>query len=551
MHAIARDDWKAFGPWFGTHSFPAESPPDWHVNPFSGSRADSGRNWFELGDFDSKIGDIKTIWEASRFDWLIAMAQRAALGDQEELDRLNRWLADWSSNNPPYKGVNWKCGQEASIRVMHLALAALILDQVCDAQIGLLTLVKTHLARIAPTIGYAIGQQNNHGTSEAVAMYIGGSWLSAVGDAAGELWARLGRKWLEERARSLIATDGTFSQYSLNYHRLMLDTYSLAECWRSQFALAEFSPKLYTKMIAATRWLYQLVDRGTGDGPNMGANDGARLIALTATDYRDFRPSLQLAAKLFLNRRAIAESGSWDQQLIWFGLPVEGPPLPAPESVTFDDGGLHVLRHASAVAYLRYPRFSFRPSQSDILHVDLWHRGVNLLRDGGSYSYAASVEETAYFSGVASHNTVQFGSRDQMPRLGRFLFGRWPKALDVDRVAISPEKVRAGAGYRDHNGCRHFRSLDLQSGILHCHDILYGNAEQAVVRWRLPPRDWKLKNNTLTDGKYRLEFSVESEFFELYINRGLESRYYMSKSIVFSVEIHVKTPASIHTIVRF
>jgi len=39
------------------------------------------------------------------------------------------------------------------------------------------------------------------------------------------------------------------------------------------------------------------------------------------------------------------------------------------------------------MALLRYPRFRFRPSHADVLHVDLWVDAVNVLRDGGTFSY--------------------------------------------------------------------------------------------------------------------------------------------------------------------
>ena len=43
-------------------------------------------NWWNIHDFDPKIGDIKSIWEASRFDWAVLVAQRAALGDCREIE---------------------------------------------------------------------------------------------------------------------------------------------------------------------------------------------------------------------------------------------------------------------------------------------------------------------------------------------------------------------------------------------------------------------------------------------------------------------------------
>ena len=87
-------------------------------------------------------------------------------------------------------------------------------------------------APVAPKIGYAVGQDNNHGTSEAAALFIGGRWLAALGHPVGTRWERNGRRWLEERAQRLIERDGSCSQYSVNYHRLMLDTLSVVEIWR-------------------------------------------------------------------------------------------------------------------------------------------------------------------------------------------------------------------------------------------------------------------------------------------------------------------------------
>ena len=82
-----------------------------------------------------------------------------------------------------------------------------------------------HAERIAPTMLYAVAQDNNHGTSEAAALYVAGLFLARHGDAAaGRRYAALGRRWLEERIGRLVMPDGLFSQRPTNYHRLMLDT---------------------------------------------------------------------------------------------------------------------------------------------------------------------------------------------------------------------------------------------------------------------------------------------------------------------------------------
>jgi hypothetical protein len=179
----APDSWREEALFFGRHRAPlGDTPPDWHRNCLTGERAHGvDRPWWELSDFATGAGDIKTVWERSRFDWVLAFAQQARGGEAGALERLNAWLADWSRHNPAYRGPNWKCGQEASIRVLHLAVAARMLGQEGASEPALLALVEAHLARIRPTLAYARAQDNNHGTSEAAALYVGGHWLSAQG----------------------------------------------------------------------------------------------------------------------------------------------------------------------------------------------------------------------------------------------------------------------------------------------------------------------------------------------------------------------------------
>ncbi len=537
--------------WFGWHSRPLpDGAPDWHFNPFAEDRsADRDSPWWRIGDFGT--GDIKGLWELSRFDWLVAYATVAAGGDAAALDRLNRWLADWFANNPPYRGANWKCGQEASIRVMHLLLAAIVLDQDRAPEPGLTAALATHLERIAPTMAYAIAQQNNHGTSEAAALFIGGDALARAGDSRGEGWSRTGRRWLEERARHLIEPDGSFSQYSVTYHRVVLDSYALAEAWRRRHDLAPFSPALRARLGAATRWLAAFVDPAGGDAPNIGANDGARLLPLTDTGYRDFRPSLQLAAALFLDARAIAAPGTWDDPLRWLGIDAPATPLPAPRSESFDDGGYHVLRAGGTAAYLRYPRFRFRPGQADALHLDLWADGRNLLRDAGSFSYNAADGSGDYFSGTAAHNTVQFDGRDQMPRLGRFLFGDWLAAEAVEPAREDGEGARAAAGYTDRWGAVHHRRVRLTSHGFVCEDEISGRFGEAVLRWRLAPGDYRLEGGRLESDHLSLAVEAQGAVPTLSLVQAPESLHYLMKADIPVLEIRVEGPCRIVTEGRF
>lgn len=90
---------------------------------------------------------------------------------------------------------------------------------------------------------------------------------------------------------------------------------------------------------AATNWLFQMIDPLSGDAPNLGANDGARLFVLTDTPYRDYRPSVQLASALF-SRCRVYGAGAWDECLGWLGLDdIEETKNNFSRSHVFADGG--------------------------------------------------------------------------------------------------------------------------------------------------------------------------------------------------------------------
>lgn len=530
----------------------SDKAPDWYMNYNNGKRKDnSNLEWWKIPDFDDAVGDIKNVWELSRFDWVLAYAQNARMKDEQALLRINLWINDWSEKNKPYFGPNWKCGQEVSIRVMNLALAALLLEQTKASEKPLLDLIKIKMRRIEPTIGYALAQNNNHGTSEAAALYIGGSWLMMNGDYKAQRWEEKGRRIIENRVKRLIENDGSFSQYSVNYHRFMLDTLCIAELWRIKHDLKRFSDVFYLKAAAAAKWLATIVDSETGDAPNIGANDGARLIQLTNTNYRDYRPSVQLSMALFTGQKYYHDKGSWDDTLSCLGISVSDRYELKNNSKIYDDGGYGVLKRKSTMAVLRYPRFRYRPSHSDALHLDLWRKGENILRDSGSYSYNSKRKWQEYFPGTESHNTIQFDDRDQMPRIGRFLYGEWLKTEKIYKLREEKEETIFGAAYTDWCGAYHKRIIKLADRSIVIIDEISGFKEKAVLRWRLKPGLWVYDNDTITDNEYRIvvtssEFCVRKE-----LCTGWESRLYTQKTELPVYEIEVKKAGELKTVISW
>lgn len=544
--------WRRHGLLFGHYRITVgDQPPSFTAHPMAGEPWPGvDMPWWRLDDFGQH--DIKLVWELSRFPWLVPMAQQARAGDAAAHARLNAWLAAWIADDPPYRGPNWKCGQEASLRVLVLALASAILCQSDAPSAALVALVRLHLARIAPTIGYALGQDNNHGTSEAAALFVGGSWLARCGEAQGKRWAAIGRRWLEERALALIAADGSFSQHSVVYHRLMIDTYALAEWWRRRLDLDPFAVPVMTRLRAATGWLHQMTDPTTGDAPNLGANDGARLIMLSDADYRDFRPSVERAMAVFEGKRAYPDAAMAQDELTWLDLSADDLAAP-PKSAQYDLGGYAMLRAGTARALLRYPRFRFRPSQADALHLDLWIGARNIVRDAGTYSYHARPDPAANCGGTAGHSTITFDGRDQMPRLSRFLFSEWLQTDQLEPLRREGDGWTFAAGYRDHRGARHFRRVTLRSGQITIEDEVSGFVREARLRWRLDPGLWRTlgRDNGVTDGIIELRVVSDAVDMPGTIEIGQESLYYNEQHDIPVFEISIARAGRILTTIEW
>ena len=523
--------------YFGHKNIEVTSPPDWLLNPYNNKRVKNNKlHWSEHEDFDPDLGDIKMVWEASRFDWLPKLAWRSHNGDKDSLSQIEIWLRSWVQENPSNQGVNWKCGQEASFRCLNLLVAMLLIDSSFETPtIMVKGFLYQHLKRISSTLRYAMAQDNNHGTSEASALFVGGYYLSSYGDTqqqkACTKWSKQGRKWLENRVKKLIMEDGSFSQNSVVYHRLLVDTLSMTELFRRKLNLSKFSDSFYKKAKLATLWLYTIADDVSGDAPNIGANDGSYLFNLTDSPYRDFRPSIQLARLLFDNSVTYSSIIHPLQKVFRdIELPHKQKKFDKNNKL-FDSGGyIKLTRQQNSFAILRLPIYRFRPSDADALHLDIWHNGENILRDAGTYSYNAKEHELKYFPGTQSHNTIFFDNHDQMPRLSRFLFGRWLQSKDF---LINKHSITAMAAYRTPEGIKHKRSLISTREGWQVTDWYHGFKHSAILHWGLPIDEWHLENNLLIGRKLCIRItSPRNEKLMIELTERSESIYYGEKTVM-------------------
>jgi hypothetical protein len=460
-------------------------PVDWH-GPFAAGVPSLGLDLFGPGD-------VRPVWERNRWAELLLLAQAQRLDPGAGHGaRAGVMLADWAARNPPFRGPNWASGQEAALRVLHLALA---LDRAA-LPAGARALVALHGQRIAATPAYAMAQDNNHAISEPAG-------LLACGLLLGEgNWVALGERRLAAARRRLVGADGSFAQLSTGYHRLLLDVLAVTEWLRRRHGLPPAPPDPQPVL-----WLHRLVAAATGEAPRLGHQDGSAFADLSLAGPADARASLERAARLL----AGCSAGYGDDPgCAWLGL--GAGPVMAPLPADWVAEGLRGWRSGTTRAVLRTGPLRFRPAHADLLHLDLWDGPRNLLRDGGTGAY--NPLQPALWA-TAGHNTVEFDGRDQMPGLSRFLHSHWP------RCGLLPE----GGWLRDHRGNRQERRVRLEGRCCRVEDRLAGPWRQAALSWRLAPGAWRLTANGVEGPFGRLRLAADAPL-ALALEAGVESPAY-------------------------
>jgi hypothetical protein len=467
-----------------------DGSPDWHWNVSNDQRAPDDVHWSLISDF--ALGDIKYIWELSRFGFTFDLVRAyARTGDPSYAETFWRLVESWHAANHPYFGANWKCEQESALRLMAWCFGLFGFGAAAattPARFAMLAqLAAATGRRIVEHLYYPLSQNNNHGMTAAAGLWTIGLLFPELREAV--RWKTIGRECLESLARRLIYDDGAFAQHSTNYQRLLLHAY----VWSIRLAQLHgepIAPDVVQRVGRSAALLYQLQDAKTGRVPCYGHHDGALILPLSNCDRDDFRPALGAAHYLATGRRCY-EAGPWDEDLLWlFGPSALSAPLDAPPrtDLAAETGGYYTLRTPSGFAFTRCASFRHRPSQADLLHVDIWWRGQNIAVDAGTYHYNAPPPWDNALGSTAVHNTVTVEGRDQMRKVSRFLWLPWPKGKVLRRGRSTHGALAVLEGLHDgfqrqglaatHGrmiwrlGEEHFLILDrvaaLDSATLHC-----------------------------------------------------------------------------------
>lgn len=404
---------------------------DWHFSPLTNKKSPENSHWIDIGDLSSDFGDIKWIWELSRFSFVYPLCRAYTVTkDEKYVAVFWSMFENFVEHNPPELGANYKCGQEMSLRIMAWMFGMnTFIDspETTEERLGLmLKAIHHHADHVEKHFDFALKSvKNNHSLSEAAGMYTVGTVFPFF--KLSRKWKEKGKKFIQSEANWQIYEDGSYIQHSFNYQRLAIQDLT----WVLRLAQIDgdnFSESFIHKFKKTVEFMYQMQESSTGRLPNYGMNDGAYIHPLTSQDYLDHRPVLQAAWLTLTGHRLYSET-EVDEISMWLGLDIEKTlVVPVKESKVFKDGGYAVLRNELQFAMIRCTSYKHRPVQADMLHLDFWDQEYNILADAGTFSYNTAQDELLYFNGTASHNTVMINQQDQMKKASRFIWLNWTKA---------------------------------------------------------------------------------------------------------------------------
>lgn len=513
---------------------------DWVTNPDTGYRYDIRKHWTEIEDMSREAGDIKFTWEKSRFSYLYTIMRYDYHYDEDHSAFVFHEIKDWIDKNPINQGPNYKCSQETSLRILNWTFALYFYRNSVNLTEELfqkmMHSIYWQVRHVRSNIHFSrISVRNNHAITETLTLYLTSLLYPFFPDAQER--KKKGKKWFEEEIAYQVYEDGTFLQFSMNYHRVVIQLLTWA------IGLAEknherYKEVVYERAYKSVDFLYQCQEESNGWLPNYGSNDGALFFRLSQNDYRDYRPQLDALHQMLTGKKLYSEDF---EDKGWYGISLEKYPAIKRKNgcISYLASGYYLIREQDTLTFIHCGDYKDRPAHADNMHIDVWYKGENVLLDAGSYKYNTTPELTKYFGGTKSHNTIMLGDNDQMLKGGRFIWYYWPKKAK----AVLSENDDTFVFNGQVSVFRH-----LGNDILHIRKVVkQKNKPQWVVTDEIKslPTRMTIRQLWHTNSK---SINVECEGIEAQTEKGWVSDYYGEKTDCHQITLETKDNKIITTI---
>ena len=385
----------------------------------------TGKTWplqycrdIEYNELDRPT-DVKVPWELSRCQHFSRLGQAYWLtGDDRYAQEFAAEVRAWVDANPYAWSVNWSCAMDVALRAVSWIWGFYFMADApaCrshEFRALFLRALFLHGEFVASHLERA-DVNGNHYLCDGVGLVFLGAFFGAT--PRGRKWLAVGRDLVVSEIFKQVTPDGVDFEQSTAYHRLVLEAFA------TSYALL----KLHGEHVPDEAWarlerMCEYVEAYTkpnGLAPLVGDADDGRIQVLGTQAVGDHRYLLSNAAVMFDRADFKARADCFADDSFWMGGPdglarFRALPAtkPSAQSVAFSSGGFYVLRSESAHVFIDCGDVGMNGrgghGHNDILSVEIFLNGFNVVTDCGAYLYTASREWRNAFRSTAFHNAVQ------------------------------------------------------------------------------------------------------------------------------------------------
>ncbi len=420
-------------------------PVSWHTDPVTGitSPLEFGKS-LDYRD-DSKVGNIKFIWELGRHQHLVPVAVAYAVtGEKKYLNYITVQISSWIQDNPYAIGVHWCSSLEVSLRLVSWSLVHSLIA-LRDGEQGLFSVIDdteklgTSIYQHAYFSRYYLSlhsSANNHLIGELTGLWTA-CQIFDLGEK-GEEWSVFSYGELERQSKQQVYDDGVNKEQASYYHLWVLEYFLFVRLVGSNID-QPFSDHFIATTERMAGFIRALSPAG-GEPPQIGdADDGfvARFDPKwSASPYKDVLSVFDILH----GKQPVVRS----QKAFWYTAMVKGdlPPdsrlceKPREYPEVYQQGGYAMLGDASCHIVFDGGQLGYlgiaAHGHADALSICLALDGEWWLVDPGTYAYHSAEEWRNYFRGTRAHNTIKINDLDQSTISGSFMWSHKANAEITD-----------------------------------------------------------------------------------------------------------------------
>jgi len=407
---------------------------------------------------DQKI-DVKYVWELNRHNYLSYLGVAYYItNDEKYAIEFRDIILDWIKKNPPLIGINWYSGLEISVRLVSWIFSIYFFkdSKIINNNQFFSKILSSMLHHALYLKFYYIKNSFNHTIGDMFGVYLFSKIFEEI-----PLFKKWERKFFIKLCKQIslqTRTDGTNIEQSVNYHRFVLEFFSLF-LLINQNQLKRDDRKLIESMFDYLK----VIIKPDHTFPCVGDTDDGKVLLLTFFKENSFLDLINLGCILF-QKGTLKEVSKHISpiSILLFGKDCFKSffQIKTAESSRrleyFKDAGYIVIRNGwtptSNYLFVDFGRPGPRTAphwHSSITNFIFSYKGKNIFIDSGTYTYNKSWEERNYFRSSKAHNVLTINNNNQAIASDWFSWEYLPKLKRL--IKLNGEEIYLSClhdGYR-------------------------------------------------------------------------------------------------------